>query len=270
MKNFAKKAAAFTLCLLCALSMNLSALAVETEADIEKGRELWSAFVATAESALAGESESRFSSLLDVYKHPAFCLRDFPKVSNLSEEEITAMTPYERWLWDCSYVIPCLKVSAGDYDRMCGSLENWFNNAVSTPRHDIEFRGTPEMLAAYDALMEWQYYFFVETGTVYNFITGKTNLEEKYGEEAAAAPAPAEPTAPPESDPVVEQTEDPKEPTSDTATGTPSDAPAAPDDEADAGSAAGALKGSILTIVILVVLVGGLAVILYLKKKKDV
>jgi hypothetical protein len=38
--------------------------------------------------------------------------------------------------------------------------------------------GTSEMGEAYLALMDWDYDFLMQTGSIYNFITGQTSAEE--------------------------------------------------------------------------------------------
>jgi len=76
----------------------------------------------------------------------------------------------------------------GDYNMYCGSLDKWYNS-LGVVLGIFERRNAPETYNAYKDLIEWQYYYFVQNGVIYNFITNHTHIEELIGEELGETPS---------------------------------------------------------------------------------
>lgn len=96
-----------------------------------------------------------------------------------TEEEFNSMSLYDRFVWTESYLVYAWAVNSGEVDTYFGSEEN-FENSIT--RHiTTMIENAPDYEAvedAYLALAKWQYNYVQETGVPYNFISGRSYLEE--------------------------------------------------------------------------------------------
>lgn len=143
-------------------------------ADDAEGNRLWNEFVAAAEAAKDTEN---FETLYKFYSYAG--ARFYEQTTNRPQDEYVNMTPYERMLWMSTYIKPALALTYEEYDYYRGSLENWNAHTVNVQQSIFDEWGTKEIANAYKALMEWQYNYFKENNTVYNFIEGKTAADYK-------------------------------------------------------------------------------------------
>lgn len=227
------------------------------DTDNEEANAVWNAFL----GAIAPiETDSRYSSILKTTKSTAaFDAKYYEKATGNSADEYLNMTPFEQFLWYATYVDPVNAITAGDYDYNCGSVENWLAHGVSVSYNLLKTFASAEMLEAYEELMVWDYNYFLETGSVYNFLTGKGSNEEN---PVVDVPDPGDVTTEP-----VEPEEPVVEPS---APAQPSE-PVEPEEEGGIwDDTKDAIKDNMITIAILVILAGALVGIIVYRKKKTI
>lgn len=212
---------------------------------------LWSSFL---EAVAPIETDSEYSSVLRIVKNTAkVSARYFAKATGRPEEDYLGMSTFEQFLWYTTYVLPVNGIEGGDYNFYCGSETAWLSNTLGVPRGWLGTHGSDEMLDAYDALMLWDYHYFLETGKAYNFIDGQPSEGGNPTEEPTPTDGPAV------TDPPVE----PTPPASGNDAGE--------EDETDIwGGTKALIKKKSLAIVVLLALAGALGGIIIYRKKKNI
>lgn len=100
-------------------------------------------------------------------------------VENGTEEEFLSMSLFDRFVWTESYLVYAWAVNTGDVSTYFGSEENFENHITSHITNMIESAPNYEAVEnAYLTLAKWQYDYVQETGVPYNFISGRSYLEE--------------------------------------------------------------------------------------------
>jgi len=180
-------------------------------------------------------------------------------------------TSLEKMLWYELYVEPCMKLQAGRYDKYLASINLWHSN-VTKSTYDGFVRAKAQGVAdAYLAFMDWQYNYIVETGTVFNVMTGKTLSDARFQDSVDAEPAPDEvaggDTVEVIEDLTPDETEDPKE------TVAPVEDTEEPVDEQEEkgiwDDTISKLKDNIFTIGLIIVSCGALLVMFIIRKRKN-
>lgn len=137
---------------------------------------LWNAFL---EKVSVIETDSQYASILKITQDTAeFNAGYYETATGRSKDEYLNMSAYEQFLWYSTYVLPVNGTSASGYSTYLSSVDKWNSNVVGVPYNWFTTYGTQEMADSYRALMEWDYAFLMQTGSVYNFITGQTSAEE--------------------------------------------------------------------------------------------
>ena len=136
------------------------------------------AFNTFMESASKMENNSKFDMLFSFYTSTEDeCAKRYAEYCGKTEEEYKAFTPFEQFLWYELYVVPVMHTTFNDYDTYFENIDKWHSYVTSTT-YGLLSRCGQEQADAYQTLMDWQYNYFIETGTMYNFITGKSSIEE--------------------------------------------------------------------------------------------
>lgn len=142
----------------------------------EEAKELWSDFL---ESVSVIETDNKYAPVLKVYKDTAdFRAGYYEKVTGNSKSEYLDMSTFEQFLWYSTYIFPVNATTASGYETYFGSLAKWNSNVAGNDYNLLKNQGATEQAQAYRTLMEWQYNFFLQTGSMYNFITEKTSVED--------------------------------------------------------------------------------------------
>lgn len=222
---------------------------------IDEADRLWEAFL---EAVAPIESDESYSKILKIVQDTAnFNSQYYESTTGNSKEEYLDMTPFEQFLWYSTYILPVNAINASDYNTYCGTVTNWNSYAVGVPYNWLSTYGTTEMADAYRALMEWDYQYFVEHGTVINFMSGNTALEK---DEQETVPSSEEVQSQPEQPAVKENVESAAQEESQSG-----------EEEAEKGiwdDTLAIIRNSALTIVILLILSGAaIAVTIYRKHK---
>jgi len=96
-----------------------------------------------------------------------------------TEEEFNAMSLYDKFVWTESYLVYAWAVNSGEMSVYFGSEENFENSITRHITGMIDDAPDYEPVEeAYLALAKWQYDYVQEMGVPYNFITGRSYLEE--------------------------------------------------------------------------------------------
>lgn len=97
-----------------------------------------------------------------------------------TEDEYKEMTTLEQFLWYELYINPVMYTTFDGYDSYFSDLARYQATVTATCYSTLKRQGDSgqEIADAYQSLMEWQYNFFVQHGSMYNFITEKTSAEE--------------------------------------------------------------------------------------------
>lgn len=191
-----------------------------------------------------------------------------------SKEEWIAKSPYEQFLYYELYLRQCDFMESGMNNFYYGSEENFIKQNISTTYKVIKKYGEAEA-EAYKTIMLWQYEYIKANGAPYNFMTGLDYLDV-VGKEQGAEPAEEagqtqnqeqqgqQDNEPTELTKVDQKTADNNEPA------IQSNNKPVKEEKGIWNDTVSALKGSVFSIILLVILVIGLiAVIIYHKKKNS-
>jgi len=219
----------------------------------EEADALWRTFLETVAPI---ETDIKYASILKLVSDTAvFNSTYYENATGNSKDEYLEMTNFEQFLWYSTYILPINAITSSDYDTYCGSVAKWNSNAVGIPYNWFNTYATSEMADAYRALMEWDYYYFTSNGAVYNFITGKSSIENNDLEVLSPDDAngnDGEPTQEEIDDLIKEEIE-----STDTDT-----------DKGIWSDTKKLIKDNVVTLVILLILVGAtIGVIIYRKRK---
>ena len=100
-------------------------------------------------------------------------------VENGTEEDFLSMSLFDRFAWTETYLVYAWAVNTGDVSTYFGSEENFENHITSHVTNMIESAPDYEAVEdAYLAIAKWQYDYVQKTGVPYNFISGRSYLEE--------------------------------------------------------------------------------------------
>ena len=143
----------------------------------EEADKVWNTFL---ESVAILETDSKYETVMKFYETTKNnYARNYVKVcEGKTEDDYLKMTPFERFLWYSTYVTPVMTTTYGDYDSNFGSIGKWNSSVVGQAYHLLKNQRATEQAEAYKTLMEWQYNYFIANGSMYNFITGKSSIEE--------------------------------------------------------------------------------------------
>ena len=138
---------------------------------------VWNTFL---ESVAILETDSKYEVVMKFYETTKNNFaRNYVKVcEDKTEDDYLKMTPFERFLWYSTYVTSVLSTTYANYDTYFSSLGKWNSNVVGGAYHLLKNQRATEQAEAYKTLMEWQYNYFIANGSMYNFITGKSSIEE--------------------------------------------------------------------------------------------
>lgn len=236
-----------------------------TDTSIAEGKELWDAFVESV-SVFDTEPDS-YATIHTVFGNTSKVLLDFyveichRAGLEKTADDFNAMPFVERYLWKVSYLSPTHSLEhAGSllYEHT-KTLDMWNAKIASVGRygHDemLINSGAEVQAEAYKALMEWQYYYYIDNGVLYNFLmSSETDVSSSPSAEKPEETATTSPTVTPTPSP------------------SPTPAPSiAPSEEPNTGIWGGVgtlLKDNIITIVIILVLLAAvIGVILYRRSK---
>lgn len=227
------------------------------ETGIEEADRLWKEFV---EAVAPIQNDSNYSQILKIVQDTAeFNSSYYESATGNSKDEYLDMTSFEQFLWYSTYILPYIAINAGDYNTYCATVSKWNAYAVSVPYNWLKTFGEAEMADAYRALMEWDYQYFIEHGSIFNFMEANTSLEQDIQDILSASEEASEElqTKQPTEKEVIESS------VKEESRGGEKKEEKGIWDKTIAG-----IKNSVLTIVILLILSGAtIAVIVYRKSK---
>lgn len=159
------------------ISSEESASQFITKTDNTDADSVWNNFINNV-SVL--ETDNKYVSIMEYYDNTKENFaRNYVKVNqNKTEDDYLNMTPFERFLCYSTYVEPVMATTYSDYDTYFGTIDKWNSNVVGNTYNLLKNQKATEQAEAYKTLMEWQYNYFKENGAIYNFMTGKTSIEE--------------------------------------------------------------------------------------------
>jgi len=212
------------------------------------------------------DQNKQFAPLFQHYKNiEATCADRYAKYCGFNRDDWFNFTPMEQFLWYELYVNIVTFTQLGTYDSDFSTIEQFRSNVASSAYSILNnICKAPEQAAAFRAITDWQYEYFMEHGEIYNFFTGKTDVQEN-----------------PQITPVVPSAEVVKEATQ----AEKQDEQALKDVQREVrqeaqpsvtvkpgiwDSTVAGIKSSWIAILVLIVLVGGVAVIIIIRKRKAI
>lgn len=148
-------------------------VASTSNADADKA---WNTFM---KSVADIETNSKYSAILNLYKNSsAVYAKDYAKVCSGKADDYLKYSTFEQFLWYSTYVVPLMATQYSDYETYFESVDKWNANVVGNTYSLLKNQGATDQAEAYKTLMEWQYNYFIKNGAMYNFITGKTSIED--------------------------------------------------------------------------------------------
>jgi len=154
---------------------------LDSEVYIEAYR-LWNRFLTLA-IAMANDNDNRliFNSY---HMHHVPMSQNFERFTHGTADDFIAMSLFERFLWDSTYIRIVDMLHMGEYNTFFGSPENYRSRAIRQIVINIG-RTCQDTAAAYEELMMWQYDYIRTNSTVFNFITGVNHRDSMGGEIGA-------------------------------------------------------------------------------------
>jgi hypothetical protein len=145
--------------------------------DNPEADEVWNNFL---KSVSVFETDSKYAGVLKYYETTKnnFARTFAEMIEGKTEEDYLNMTPFERFLWYATYVRPISASRSKTYEVYFGSIDKWNSNVIGGTYGILKNQGAREQAEAYKKLMEWQYNYFMQNGEMYNFMTGKSSIEE--------------------------------------------------------------------------------------------
>jgi len=95
--------------------------------------------------------------------------------------DFEAMTYFERFLWSETYLRIVNNLHQAEWDIFFGSANNYREFTIRPALNPLS-RRCQETAAAYEELMMWQYDYIRANSTVFNFITGVNHRDSMRGE----------------------------------------------------------------------------------------
>ncbi|MCL2840095.1 MAG: hypothetical protein FWE05_04915 [Defluviitaleaceae bacterium] len=140
---------------------------------------LWNRFLTLA-ITMANDNDNRL--IFNAYHmHHVTMSQNFERFTHRTADDFIAMSLFERFLWDSTYVRIVDMLHMGEFDTFFGSAENYRSRAIGQIAINIG-RTCQETAAAYEELMMWQYDYIRANSTVFNFITGVNHRDSMRGE----------------------------------------------------------------------------------------
>ncbi|BAL01895.1 hypothetical protein OBV_p-00400 (plasmid) [Oscillibacter valericigenes Sjm18-20] len=260
------KKAVLSLCLavVCVVSMETTIFAAETteqskstnvsstSTDVPANADASEVYNTYMETAKAMENNSDFDTVFDFYKSmETEYAKRYVKYCKGTEEEWKSKSRFEQFLWYELYINPimCTQLENG-YNTYFKSVDVYHSNVTNT-MYSMLSRIDQTQADAFRTITDWQYNYFTQNGAVYNFVTGKTSLDENNELQKVTESedtSSADPTQSEIND-LVEQENGNKGVWSNTVI---------------------AIKNNALTIFILIVLVGALVTVIVRRKRKAI
>ena len=211
------------------------------------------------------KDDSSWSSMLEGYSYPSLlstfgnmyanCVNAEGKSEEDMLAEYEAMSNYDKFLWVSTYLFMADSIKNGHPDNVSSYDKIIANSACPIQNMQIGNRTkADEVIAAYEKLIQWQADYIAANGSPFNFINNRSYLEEM---EVSNVDAPTEDEVKEQEQKEIEKAREEIEKT---------------EDEKDKGvwsDTLDILSSNLVTILILVVLLGGLGYVLYLKKKNN-
>lgn len=194
-------------------------------------------------------------------------------VQDGTREEFFSLTPFERFLWSNTYTRLAYAVGgSNNFNRYFGSKDSFKYNLVDVATNTMYGNNREVVVEAYEKLMDWQWAYITENGVPFNFIRNRDYIEELNAAEPYVPQIPqTEPEETPEQAPTspslettgqdvteeVQEETDPTEQVEHEERGIWSDT-------------FSILAENAVTVIILAALVIAVAVLVYIRKTKNV
>lgn len=151
---------------------------IEGEVSISTGNEeadkVFSTFINATKHI---ETDDRWTGFLHVFDVYAENRADaYVKYCKGTKDEWLNKTSYEQFLYYELYLRQCEYISASLYDYYYGSEQNFVTQNIFSTYNSIKRYGKEEA-EAYKAIMLWQYQYIKQNGTPFNFMSGINYLE---------------------------------------------------------------------------------------------
>ena len=145
--------------------------------DNAEADEAWNTFM---DSVSVLETDDKYAAILKFYETTKdVYARNYEKVvASGKAEDYLNMTSFEKFVWYTTYVTPVMATTYSDYDTYFGTVDKWNSNVVGEAFNLLKNQKATEQAEAYKTLMEWQYNYFKENASIYNFMTGQSSKEE--------------------------------------------------------------------------------------------
>lgn len=174
MKQFMLRVTSIFLLLLLSMQTVFANANTVSDARYAEGARLFEAFMDVV--AHIEDNPDVFATIhLLVRPNNALHIRSFERFAGGTEEEWQAKTPMERFVLRETYLRPLTYLALDNFDRHFGSERNFINNTIRSPLEGLNRDGDGSEAEVFKQLMLWQYNYIIDTGAVFNFITGESH-----------------------------------------------------------------------------------------------
>lgn len=129
------------------------------------------------------ENDSTWKNTLSQFGEKSVNRKSYSKwyanaVSGGSEEEYFSLTPYEQFLWTETYTKFAGKLSENNYEYYFGTVDKFKQNFIKIATLVYSGNNKDTVISAYEELALWQYDYIVKNGEPYNFINKRSYTSE--------------------------------------------------------------------------------------------
>lgn len=223
------------------------------------------------------QTDDSWSSMLDGYSYPSLlstfsemyanCVSAGDKSHDDMVAEYESMSNYDKFLWVSTYLFMADSIKNGHSDNVQSFEKICSNSACPIDNMKIGNRtDADKVVAAYEKLLQWQADYIAANGSPFNFINNRSYLDEVGSASSTVASS--------SDDSKISSDEDNKKSEEEikNARKEIEKAENTEGEEKDRGIWADTLdilSSNLITILILVVLLGALGYVIYLKKKNN-
>lgn len=152
----------------------------------EEAEQVFRDFLSQVEFIAEDETWDNFFKTYKIFSHEEWYGK---YVKDGKEEDYTAMSLFDRFVWDETYLRFCDTLNSGDSNMFFGSEDSFRTKFLDVILNCMTGNNNEQVKEAYETMAMWQYNYITEHRVPFNFINNRSYIEEIDGQAETTEPS---------------------------------------------------------------------------------
>lgn len=157
------------------------------DTDNEEAEQVFQDFLSRVEFIAEDETWDNFFKTYKIFSHEEWYGK---YVKDGKEEDYMAMSLFDRFVWDETYLRFCDTLNSGDSNMFFGNEDSFRTKYLDIILNCMTGNNNEQVKEAYETMAMWQYGYITEHRVPFNFINNRSYIDEIDDSAETAAPSP--------------------------------------------------------------------------------